>query len=494
MRCKGEEGQAVVMVALAMSVFLIGAVGLAIDGAHLYSQRQMAQAAADSAAQAGIVSIFAGTNTATGNPAAFSTSAFTCGTSDARTPCAYASDNGFGGTGDQVSVDFPADTAVPGVTFATSFPTNLIRVTVQRNVKTTLMGMLGSSATTIQATAMAAIVDVVAPVPILITHPTMVGSFSTNGGVLVTICGGPRRSVQVNSADATATTTNGSGTVDLSHAGPPDPGNCTTGTGADFGVTGGPTAPSFIYNGGSTGFYRDPTLPIMDPLAGVVPPDAATLPTAPAPTSLPPGQTGCPSAPVKPCWLYSPGVYPSGINGKLQTVVFKPGIYYMQNGGFGCTANCDMYMATTFTDSGAGSTNTGWAGNMMVYNTGTGTFNLGANGTISLVGSPSSSPYLGILFFEDRNAAANTGKNAHQLGGGGAMTLLGTIYLNNWLSTMQGDPTHYQELDLQGTPGSTTYIQGEVIVGALHMGGNAAITMNLNSNAVLDVSQIALVN
>ena len=60
MREKGEEGQAVVLVALAMGVFLLGAVGLAVDGSHLYSQRQMAQSAADSAAIAGIMSIFDG--------------------------------------------------------------------------------------------------------------------------------------------------------------------------------------------------------------------------------------------------------------------------------------------------------------------------------------------------------------------------------------------------------------------------------------------------
>jgi len=100
MRSKGEEGQAIIIVALAMSIFLIGAVGLAVDGGHMYAQRQMAQTAADAAAQAGIQSIFTGTNTGTGG-AGFSTgSLFTCGTSDARTPCAYASQNGFGTTDD----------------------------------------------------------------------------------------------------------------------------------------------------------------------------------------------------------------------------------------------------------------------------------------------------------------------------------------------------------------------------------------------------------
>jgi Flp pilus assembly protein TadG len=82
-RVKDEDGQAIVLVALAMSLFLLAAVGLAVDGSTLYTHRQMAQAAADAAAQAGIMSIFDGTNTLTGNAAAFTAgTAFTCTTTD----------------------------------------------------------------------------------------------------------------------------------------------------------------------------------------------------------------------------------------------------------------------------------------------------------------------------------------------------------------------------------------------------------------------------
>jgi hypothetical protein len=132
---------------------------------------------------------------------------------------------------------------------------------------------------------------------------------------------------------------------------------------------------------------------------------------------------------------------------------------------------------------------------MMVYNTGTGTFQLTANGTINLVGAPSTDAnYPSILFFQDRTSPANTGKSgAHAMGGNGGLTLMGTIYMTNTRATMQGDSTHYQELDLQGTPGSGTKIEGEIIVDALNLGGNGGITMNLN-NAAYTVSQIALVN
>jgi hypothetical protein len=381
------------------------------------------------------------------------------------------------------------------VSFDGTFPTNLIQVTVQRTVGTTLMHLLGPATSTVKATAMAAIVDVFAPVPIIVTHPTLANSFSLSGNPAITICGGPRRSIEVNSGAGVAAGANGNPTVDLSHAGPPDPGDCSSGTGADFGVWGGPSTPAFVYNGGSTGKYRQPASIVLDPLANVAPPPIPAA--APLPTALANGTSGCPAAPQKGCMLYSPGLYTTGIDGKLSTPVFKPGIYYIQSSnGMVCAANCDMYMATGVPADAS----TGWTGNILVYNTGpasnptqAGPFNLGANGSINLVGSPSGSSYKGILLFQDRNSVANTGKNAHSLGGGGGLILKGTIYLNNTLATMKGDATHYQELDLQGTPGSATLIQGEIIVGVLGLGGNAGITMNLNSDKTLDIAQVAMV-
>ncbi len=50
------------MYLLALSTFVLGAIGLAIDGSNLFAQRQMIQAAADAAAQAGMMSIFDGTD------------------------------------------------------------------------------------------------------------------------------------------------------------------------------------------------------------------------------------------------------------------------------------------------------------------------------------------------------------------------------------------------------------------------------------------------
>jgi hypothetical protein len=523
MRFRDEEGQAVIIVALAMSIFLIGAIGLGIDGAHLFAQRQMAQSAADAAAIAGITSVFNGTYSS--GAAGFSTtSAFTCSTTDARTPCKYASNNGFGASADDtVMIDFPS--SVPGIASGSlspdpAYPVNLVRATVSRNVSTTLMRLLGSTATTVSATATAAIVYVMAPVPILVTHPTLANSFAMNGNQNVTICGGPSRSIQVNSNAGTANYVSGGGgsnTVDLSHAGPADDGHCTTGTGADFGTRGGPTStyPPLSGNLGTTGHYVQPDLLMQDPLKNV--------PYPPLPTNVPPmgthpaladGVGGCPlgSSPNSPCELYYPGVYTGdathpAIDGQGKTIVLMPGIYYLQSvyasqpsKGFAiqCSSNCNLVMAPGAAPDTM--TGTGWTNNVMFYNIGipsdptnAGRFTIAANGGSNLIGAPLGSIYKGILFFQNRDTVAQT----HTMGGNGAMSLQGTIYLTNTIETMNTTPAQYQTLSLQGGSGSGTLIQGEIIVGKLSLGGGGSgggITMNLNSNNVTFVSQIALVN
>jgi Flp pilus assembly protein TadG len=516
MRFRDEEGQAVLVVVLLSSIFLLGAVGLGVDGGHMYAQRQMAQTAADSAALAAITTIYNRTNTGT---TSFPTNAaFNCGTTDARTPCKYAANNGFGGSADDtVTIDFPGSGGAPGVSLSPDYPVNVARATIYRNVHTTLLSLLGTSVSSIKATATAAIVYVVAPVPILVTHPTLDSSFSISGTPVVKICGGPSRSIQVNSNATTANAGNGNASVNLSHAGPADTnGDCTTGTGADFGSRGGPSSFNFLTLG-TTGHYVQPDLLMQDPLENVpYPPLPVNVPPMGTHAALADGVSGCPLPnPGKPCQLYYPGVYTGdatnpAIDGKGSTAVFMPGIYYLQSvyasqpsKGFAidCASNCDMKMATgAVADTMTG---TGWTNNVMFYNIGlpadptnAGRFSIAANGGANLVGACMGSPcvgtstYKGILFFQNRNTVAQ----GHTLGGGGAMTLQGTIYLTNTIDIMSTTSSQYQSLTLQGGSGSGTLIQGEIIVGSLGLGGNGSITMNLNANKILLVSQIALVN
>jgi Flp pilus assembly protein TadG len=533
MRLKDEDGQAIILVALAMSIFLIGAVGLGIDGSHLYSQRQMAQAAADAAAQAGMMSIFDGTNTITGNAAAFTAgTAFNCTTSDSRTPCVFASNNGFGGSStDTVAVTFP--TSAPGVSLSDD-PTNLIQVTVSRHVSTTLMRLLGPTVTTVSASATAAIVSVISPTPILVTHPSLTQALSLVGTTSsIKICGGPARSIEVNSSDPNAFDP-GTASVDLSHAGKAGSADCSTLAGADFGVWGGPTSnpnPPQAVNLGS-GKYLSHASWMADPLAHVTPPPVPpNIVTAAA--TIATGIDGCVSSTG--CTEYSPGLYNSstafntGLNlTGVSNVIFKPGVYYIQGstglvaklttgGGINNSSICVGCTPDPTTGSGMLIYDTGPSGSTLNNNP-SGGFNISTGNNISFQGPTLTThnangvngctsaggcdvpapPYYNVAFWEDRTADAHTKDqhppNQHVLGQGtGCFQVTGTIYITNTRDIM-ADPTHYQGVDYGGTPCSTTVTQGEIIVGTLRVNGTGAVTMNLVPFGFLTVRQVALIN
>jgi hypothetical protein len=515
---KSRAGQAVTMTVVGMSIFLMAALGLAIDGSHLYVQRQLAQAAADAAAQAGMMSIFVGTygsgthqfSIGSGSPYSY-----TCTSSDAATPCYYAQSlNGFNTASDTVKyIANPTGITIPFL--STTYTVNLFQVTVKRDVPATLMKLVSSASTyPVSATATAAIVFVDSPVPIIVTHPTKSGAFNLGGSGStnkIQICGGPSQSIQVNSSDVNAVSWTGNPVVDLHHAGPPDPGDCTTGTGASFGVTGGPPTNSIV-SLGTTGFYLPGSPIIKDPLATVsAPADPTTTSPAgalnPATGTLPAGSHGCPAGSGG-CDLWFPGKYTTkDVLVKNAYAVLAPGIYYMYGTNFTAGSNGNLYYATGLTDSNSTSTpsvttccgtGTGWgsAGNspansgILVYMTGSGSpatigaISSSSNSTANLVGAPNNSSYKGMLFFVDRNAASAT----HSLDGGGGLTLTGTFYM-----TSSRNNTVYQTLHFQGNAGSSTILSGEIIASVLELQGTPGIVMNLNSQVTYKLDKVALV-
>src|SRR6185437_7734816 len=448
-----EDGQAIILVGLAMSFFLIAAVGLGIDGSHLYSQRTMAQRTADAVAQAAIMSIFDGTDTAA--KAGFVASdggIFTCdSTNTAATPCKYASLNGFSSaSGDTVTLkfynanDLPASLSTIPVSDATTDPVSVVQATISRPVSTFLVRLAGPTSSTATAVASAAIVKIVSPTPLVVTDPNNAKSLTGNGNPTITICGGPTQSVQVNSVSTTGY--DGRVTVDLSHAGPNDTtGNCTAGTGADFGVFGGESAAtagcpggSCPVNTGTTGKYITSS-PIQDPFAGVSPP---TNPggSTPTPINIPSGTDGCTYSGG--CTEYSPGYYSGGISSAKNNtyLIFKPGLYYLDGGGLtltnqsggganfsamcvGCAADTDTGTGVLFYDTGAKDAS-GFAA--------TGGFNITTGNNISFVGPTPTQvvngqtvpgpPYYNIAFWEDRNAEAHY-QNGKSPSKGGQLSL-----------------------------------------------------------------------
>lgn len=460
------------LVVLAFGLFVIGALGLALDGGQMYAHRQMAQAAADAAAQAGLLSVFAGTNATSSNPFATETppAPFTCSTTDGRAPCVYARQNGFGGsTTDKVWVDFP--TAISGVNL-TADPVPAVRVTVQRTIRTGLIRFVGPSTATIGAIAVAGIINPLGPIPLLVTHPSLASALTLTGSGLVRVCGGPSRSVQVNSVSPIAIGL-GRG-MDLSHAGPNDPGDCSAGTGADFAVYGGPTMqpPGLLL--GTTGAYIQPAPPMPDPYKDIPDPARPTI----VGTTSPISGHGCP---IAQCTLYSPGLWTGGINVKNETALFKPGLYYIDGGGFGNAANGIMLMATGYpADPVTGS-------GMVVYNTGVGTFDIGANANATLQGSDNNSVYQGILFFQNRRSPMQ----AHSFGGGGQITLNGVLYITNTREIMLANPGQYQQVTLGGNAG--IQINGSIVISVVNMWGTSNITYNLSAGPIVGVRRLALV-
>jgi hypothetical protein len=102
-----------------------------------------------------------------------------------------------------------------------------------------------------------------------------------------------------------------------------------------------------------------------------------------------------------------------------------------------------------------------------------------AGGTYYLPGSStdtvSASGVRGLLFFQDRANGYQNGQTNMQ--GGGGLAISGTLYANNL-------PNYQAFVQLQGTPGSGTYILGEIVSDQLVIAGNGSIGMQLNPNAV----------
>lgn len=371
-----RDGQAVIIVVVAMSILLIGALGLAIDGGQMYAHRQMAQAAADAAAQAGIMSIFDGTNATSAHPFGTGTppiASSACTTTDLRTPCVYARDNGFGGTtSDTVTLSYP--TTVSGVTLsAVSVPA--LAVTVQRTLQTGLIRFIGAGATsTITAKATAGLVGTVSGNCVYVLDPSAQNAFQATNGATVALSG---CALTIDSSNADAATVSGGSTV----------------TASAISITGGAS----ITNGGSmtpaptTGAAATP-----DPFASVA---------APAVGACNYNNYSKGSG----TWAITPGVYCGGIslhNGAIGN--FSTGTYIINGGGI-------SFAAGSVTGSG-----------VMFYLTGTnasdGAVSISNGETVSL-SALTSGPYMGILFFERITTTSSVTFN-----GGATMLLTGTLY------------------------------------------------------------------
>lgn len=565
-----ESGQVMLLTSLALGLFAIGAMAFAVDMSFLWFTRQSAQAAADAACTAGAMDLLVDFTNSTANqgnfsitvtPPATSPAAINCfsttpnNTTTNPAPCYYAALNGFRSTvdrnsaslGDNVTVDFPAagsTAAPPGVSPppAAIAASPYLRVTVQDNVPTFFAGLLkGLSKQSVKAVAVCGVVEAQAPIPILVLHPTMSGSLSSNGSkATIAIVGGPDQSIQVNSNSSTAVSAGG--TIDLHLGGQNE-------TGSDLGTFGGPSSPTGTFLPGTTGKWVDPSAPIADPFAQI---PAPSLPAGAAQpqqgTAVTGGTNGCPETAPATCQEFAPGNYSSGIQVKNNTAIFDPGIYYV-TGGMSFDSN-SCVRPSTLTGDGSGGTVFYFAdGNSLsiAANTGKGTHscpttafstanaacpsnpatlptNLPTTITGSVLLAPCTGQYgdpivyaartaalplgnpsadtsgdqRGILFFQNRSITL-TNKNQPSYSGGGQFLMAGDMYFHQCVlppktDTGQGcvSGAFNTQLGLQGVSGATTYILGDIVTDQLSLGGNPNITMDLSPNATFNVLKASL--
>ena len=69
--------------------------------------------------------------------------------------------------------------------------------------------------------------------------------------------------------------------------------------------------------------------------------------------------------------------------------------------------------------------------------------------------------------------------------------LTGALYITNWRTLMQNQPTQYQTLNLGGNAG--IQINGSIVVGALTMAGTSFVTFNLAAGPNLPTRRAGLV-
>ena len=380
-RLDRRSGQAAILVILSMSLVLIGTIGFAIDGGQMYTQRQMAQAAADAAAQAGIMSILRGTNATASNTFATGSTpiaSYTCTTTDGTTPCVYARDNGFGGTSaDTVTLSYPA--SVSGATLSPSATVPAIQVTVQRTLQNSFIRFLGGpSTTTISAKGIAGIVGIVSPNSVFLLDTSAKDALNISGAAILTVSGG---GVAVNSGNSEAAILSGSGQVKAS---------AFTSVGG-VSISGGASSTPAPSTGKAA---------VADPFASLPAPTVGSCTDFPTQYTPPNGTTLYPDT-------YCGGIVVNGAN----SVTFSAGTYIIKGGG------------VTFGNSGVVS-----GSGVMFYLTGTnssyGSLTVSGAAVVTL-SAQTTGTYQGVLFYQDRSI---TSSQAATFSGSAAISFTGSLY------------------------------------------------------------------
>jgi len=385
----GQSGQAMLMVTLG-STFIFGLLGVCMDTGYGYFVKQVAQAAADSAAMAGAA--MAQSSGGVCGPTVLCQSNTVCAANPTSPPattfdaaCLYAKANGFRSTGNQkviVSGGAGVPPANSGVT-----ATYWITVTATQTLSLGFTRVLGFNTAPVSAQATSGLIPSNSAGGCMwILDPLINSAFNESGsGNVHANCG-----IIVNSSGAAALNVSGSALLQVSA----------------LKVVGG----SVLSNNSTV----SPT-----PITGISPVDDpfAALP--------PPTFNGCDYVNLQPhgTMTLSPGTYCGGLKiAAGSTITFNSGMYILNGGGLMVSSNNATLNGTEVT----------------FYNTSFGysfgTFAITGGATVNFT-APRSGVYKGVLFFQDRNI--NTSAN-NAIGGGATQSYTGSIYLPTGYLTFVG--------------------------------------------------------
>ncbi len=159
----GESGQASVYLILMMGIFLLAAVGFAVDLSSVWFHRQAAQSAADASCVAGAMDmLYLSKGTIASSPSFSPGTAGDCSSSSAAAICKYAGFNGYTATtsaaswgtstaAGAVAVNWTFPTSVTGVKSSGGATYPFLNVVVQEKPATWFMGLLGVHSMTVGA-------------------------------------------------------------------------------------------------------------------------------------------------------------------------------------------------------------------------------------------------------------------------------------------------------------------------------------------------------
>jgi Flp pilus assembly protein TadG len=379
-----DEGQALVLTALALVVLMLMA-GLGVDVGYLRYQKQQMQKAADAGALAGATALAYNGAWKAAAVADVNANGFTTTMSDGTS------------TGVQITVDKPWEGPFAG-------QAGYVEVSVTQPQPTFFMKVILPPDQNTVAVRSWAVASALAPPPMCIysMDPASPDTFDVRGNVGIgSACG-----IAINSSDTRALDKRGgSGTVEASYIG------IVGGCKASGGVCAPPEVVSDLSSGQLpvTGIakFTDPLLNVAEP-----PPPAGCKPFPSGTTVIFP-DTYC-------------GISISGSS----TYTFQPGLYKLLGGGFNVTGSATLNgTGVTFYNTFDGSHP--YAG---VNFGGSVTANLSAPTDSSAGGIP------GMLFFQNRLVPTGSPQSS-SFGGSNAQTLVGAIYFPSTLVTYNGTPS-----------------------------------------------------